>query len=283
MIIKELKKLNIILDNLNIKKGENIYLGIDFMKLSSTFKLHKYNNEKIANSILELILKKIGKKGNLTIPVFNFDTVKTGFFNMQKTSGQSGVFGNLLLKKHYKKRSKHPLYSFLFFGRKNKEFRKKEYQNAVGSNSHWNDFIKNNFKILTIGFHYNRSLTITHYFENKIGVNYRYNKNFIVKSLDINKKIKKKIYSFYARKTKICRFSAITLDCEKRLSKKKISKFYRYKKLISFKLNIKKASKEILNNFKKSISYVPIRNKSSKVLDSKNMLKIEEFYLKKNN
>jgi aminoglycoside 3-N-acetyltransferase len=281
MINKELKKLNIILDNLNIKKGENIYLGVDFMKLVSTFKLHKYNNEKIANSILNSILKRIGKKGNLTIPVFNFDTVKTGFFNIQKTPGQSGAFGNLLLKKHYKKRSKHPLYSFLFFGKKNKEFIKKEYQNAVGPDSHWSDFIKNNFKILSIGFHYNRSLTITHYFENKIGVNYRYNKSFTVKSIDINKKIKKKIYSFYARKINICKFSAITLDCERRLSRKKISKFYRYKKLISFKLNIKEASKEILNNFKKSISYVPLKKKNNKVLDSKNTLKIEEFYLKK--
>ena len=53
---------------------------------------------------------------------------------------------------------------------------KKENIGATDENSLWKNFNEDNFKLITLGHHYVRSLTHVHYLENLINVNYRENK-----------------------------------------------------------------------------------------------------------
>jgi len=278
-------KLKKILKNLSVKKNDNIYLGIDLFKMADFLKIKKINRFEFVEEILKFFLNKIGKKGNLIIPVFNFQCVKQKKYDQRNSIGQSGALGALLLKRHYQNRSYHPFYSFLCFGKKSKIYTKIKNVNATGIDSLWNYFIKDKFDLITIGHHFSRSFTHVHYLENLSKINYRYNKKFFLKYTDKNNKTKKSKFSFFARKKNMCEFSGITKNFDKYLYKKKILQFYKYKKLISFKLNIKKCSSIILKDLSKEkpdyVSFISNNKKNVHIISNKNINYLEDIYLKK--
>ena len=117
-----------ILKNLNIKKGDNIYLGLDFLKLYQLLGMKIVDRNKFVEQILKFFLSYIGEKGNLVIPVFNFDCVSKKKYHILKSPGQSGLLGNILLKRYSNFRTSHPIYSFLCFGNDSKKYKNNHYQ-----------------------------------------------------------------------------------------------------------------------------------------------------------
>ncbi len=282
------KNLNLIIDKIGVKKSDNIYLGLDLMKLSLNLGLKNFTNEIISEIILKEFLKKIGKNGSLVIPVFNFDCIKDKYFDRKYSKGQSGALGNFLLKKYYKNRSKHPMYSFLFFGKNKSKYINKDYLHATGEDSNFNIFFKNNYKMVTLGHHYNTSFTMVHFLEKISNVNYRFDKKFYVNYVDANKKKVKKYFYFFARKKNICKYSAITKKCDIVLKKRRLFNFYRYKKLICFNLKLNETCDLILNDLKKRsfqlVKYIGKGNSNSKqVLNQYNTSLLEKSYFKKKN
>ena len=73
--------LDKISEGFSIKRNSNIYLSLDIMKLAVNLNLHKNDMEELANLILVYFIDKIGKHGNLAIPVFNEDSINKGTFN----------------------------------------------------------------------------------------------------------------------------------------------------------------------------------------------------------
>lgn len=278
-------KLDLIFKNLKIKKNANIHLGIDILKIGKFLNIRKLSYNDFVISIFNYFRKKIGKKGNIVVSVFNFDVPQKKFFDYKKTSGQTGLFGNALLKKFYKNRSFNPIYSFLCFGKDSKKLINLKNFNATGKNSIWKEFIDKNYLLITIGYHYNKSFTHVHYLENLNKVNYRYEKKFLISYKGLNKEYKKKTFTFYARNFSKCFFSAITLKCDNYFFKNKVYEFYKKDELISFKLDYKKASKIILKDLKlkksEFLSYIKPGevNKNKSVLYGKVMNNLEKKFL----
>ena len=177
-----------ILSKFNIKKGSNIYVGIDILMVAKYLKYQSKNLHDLADIFLKFLIKHVGKSGTIVIPVFNLDCVPSKKFDRKNSPGQSGMFGNLLLKKYYKYRTKHPMYSFLVFGKKSKKYMKVNNGNATGPDSLWKNFNDDRFDLITFGHHYVRSLTHVHYLEDLANINYRVNKIFKVKYKDFKKK-----------------------------------------------------------------------------------------------
>ncbi len=177
-----------LLNQFKIKKGSNIYVGIDMLRIAKLLKYNSKNLHNLADNILKLLIKHVGKTGTIVIPVFNLDCVPSKKFDRKNSPGQSGMFGNLLLKKYYKYRTKHPMYSFLVFGKKCKKYMKVNNENATGPDSLWKNFNDDQFDLITFGHHYVRSLTHVHYLEDLANINYRVNKIFKVKYKDFKKK-----------------------------------------------------------------------------------------------
>lgn len=284
------KKINIdplkyTLENLELE-NKNIYLGVDFFSLIKYLNVKNYSFFEATEYILNYIKKTIGKDGNIIIPVFNFDCVLQKKFHIINSDGQSGAFGNILLKKFYNFRTYHPMYSFLCLGKKVDEYKKKRNHNATGKRSLWKNFIDENYDLISLGHHWNRSFTHVHYIENLLNVDYRFNLKFPVKYFEAEKKFTYKNFSFFARKRGICEFSGITFECDRLFMKEKISKFYRHKNLISFKLNIKQATdiliEDLSKNSEKLISYIKPNKNNKNVLYSGDgtMLSLEKKYLK---
>tara|TARA_B100000965_G_scaffold406811_1_gene448916 strand:- start:12602 stop:13459 length:858 start_codon:yes stop_codon:yes gene_type:complete len=285
--VNRIKKniLGKILNKLSVNKGDKIYLGIDLFKLASELKANKINRYDFVDQVLNFFLNKLGKSGSLIIPVFNFKCINEKKFNQKNSIGQSGALGALLLKKYYKFRTGHPFYSFLCFGKKKYFYKKIKNFNALGENSLWKYFIKDNFQLVTLGHHYTRSFTHVHYLERLAKVKYRYDKNFSFVYTDIYNKTRKKTYSLFVRKKNLCEYSALTKNCDRYLINNNFVKFYRYKKLICFKMDIKSSSKIIFEDLiKKSPKFVSVLKKNKKntdIIGHKNIAQIETMYMKK--
>jgi len=259
-----IRKLNLdsiskILDNLEFQ-NKNIYLGIDFFPLMKLLKPKNMNYFEVTDEILKHFLRRIGKNGNLVVPVFNYDCIPDKKFHILKSSGQSGLLGNILLKKYSSLRTHHPLFSFLCFGNKFEKYKKIKNTNGTGKNSIWKHFIDDEFDLVTLGHNYSRSITHMHYIEDILNVVYRFNLKFLVKYTNRKNITSRKTFSFLARKRKICDFSGITKNCDKVFLKNGVSNFYKYKNFISFRLSIKEASNmwysDVKNNSENLISYI---------------------------
>lgn len=280
-----LDPLKNILYNLKLD-NKNIYLGIDYISLSKHLNFKNCSYLEATEYILDYVQDFLGDDSNIIIPVFNFECISKKNFHIQKSSGQSGAFGNILLKKFFKLRTYHPMYSFLCFGKRSSIFKKKKNLNATGKNSLWKNFIDEDFDLVTLGHHWNRSFTHVHYIENLVDIDYRFNLEFPIKYYENKRKFHYKKFSFFARKKNICKFSGVTFDCDKLFLKEKISNFYRYKNLINFKLSIKQASELLLDDLKKNsdrlISFIKPNKINKRVLFNQDgtMLSLEKKYLK---
>lgn len=172
-----------ILDQINtLEKGDIVYLISDVLDLAKVCRLNGERFE--AEKFLKTIMNKIGKEGTLLIPVFNWDFCQGIAFDYCNTKGKTGALGNCVLKNAEFKRTKHPIYSFMIWGKKQKELVSVEQEDCFGSGSIFDFLYKNNAKAFVIGLNALEGLTMMHYVEQKIGVPYRYFKSFEGKYID---------------------------------------------------------------------------------------------------
>ena len=221
--------LEFIFKKLGIKKGDKIIVTSNIIKILAKYKTKKINFN--PNNLINELVKKIGKKGTLLIPTFNWDFCKGKTFDYYKTPSQSGALGNIALKKKGFLRSLNPIYSFAVIGKDKKKICNLKHTNCFSLNSPFGYLIKNNGKNLFIDINqrtYDETklggFTFHHVVEQEVKVPYRYFKIFSGSYIN-KKKIKKKIkIKFYARnlKTKYKIFISKKLDNE--LLKKKILK-----------------------------------------------------------
>ena len=285
--LKKLReKIKKILIKADINKGDNIYLGVDLMRVCFLLGLKKANFKLISDTLLEEVLKKIGKNGQLLIPVFSFESLKKKFFDSKTTKSDTGEFGNCLIKKNYTHRSFHPVYSFLYYGKKKNKFLK--FDNSSNEDFIWNFILDEKFKLITIGYHYVRSFSIVHYLEKIKNVNYRYSKKFFI-NFKFNKILSKRKIYFYAKIKQKCNYSSITKLCDNYFFKKNFFKVKKINGCLIYILNMKKSCDFILKtnsrNFKKYISYIKSSTKlnsyNSKVINPKNIYILDKYYSNK--
>ena len=72
-----------ILDKFNIKKGSNIYVGVDMIILVKLLNPKSRNLRLIADLFLKFLLSSVGKSGTVVIPVFNLDCVSKKEFDQK--------------------------------------------------------------------------------------------------------------------------------------------------------------------------------------------------------
>lgn len=183
------KEIRNILKKINLKRGDIIFLVSDITKLIIHFRKRKINFD--INIFLDVIIKTIGKTGTLALPTYNWDFCEGKDFNYNTTKSMTGSLGSVALGRKDFVRTIHPIYSFAITGGETKTILKLKHKSCFGEDSPFAFFYKKNAKYLSIGVDY-KSLGFTpvHYVEEKVGVNYRYFKNFYGNF--INKKGKKK-------------------------------------------------------------------------------------------
>lgn len=237
--------LESLLNKFKIKKGDKIIVSSDLLRLMLKSKKKEINFD--ANNLIDILKKKIGKKGTLFIPTFNWDFFKGKSFHLNKSVSHSGSLGNIALKRKDFLRSFNPIYSFAITGRDKEKICNQKHVDCFSLNSPFGYLIKNKGKNLFIDLHYKNldenlfiGFPFHHVIEQAVRVPYRYKKEFkgfYFNSKNIKKKLKIK---FYAHDLKLKYRVFIRRKLYNELKKKKIIQNEKFHGINFDLLNIKK-------------------------------------------
>lgn len=181
----------------DIKKGDIVYLVSDIIKLAMVYKKEKQDFS--MSLFLDSIIDKIGQEGTLLVPTFNWDFCQGKAFDIKKTVSKTGALGNAAIKHPLFKRSKHPIYSFCIWGKDQDYLTSIDPKDAFGEDSIFAYLHEKKAKALVVGIPPMHGLTFCHYVEQKVGVPYRYLKDFTAAYTDYEGILSEKTYSMYVR------------------------------------------------------------------------------------
>jgi len=218
-------KLSNFLDNIPIAKSDILYIASDILTLLI---YHKKNNSNFdPNELIDYFYDRVGPEGTLLFPTFNWDFCRGKGFNYKSTGSETGSLSKIALSRKDFIRTKHPIYSFVAKGKDSEKLFQLDDLSGWGPKSLFAYFYENKAKNLFIGIDYKNGFTFDHYFEEKIGVDYRYFKNFEGDYVDKEGNKLKKIYKMYVRDLEKNIETAISDKMDDELVKKKgYQKFY---------------------------------------------------------
>lgn len=182
---------------LGIKEGDILYIASDVTKLLA---VGRENGEEFGfNDLIDVFIKAVGEKGTVMFPTFNWDFCHGKAFSYKKTRSQTGILGQVALKRHDFRRTKHPIYSFAVYGKDQDLLCSMDNVSSFGPDSPFAYLDKNKAHNIIIDVAYNHCFTFTHYIEQKVGVSYRYEKLFTADYIDEKGTKSVRSYSMYVR------------------------------------------------------------------------------------
>ena len=234
------KKFHNHLIDLGIKKKDKLLIHADLIKFG-------FYNHFLLKIFLDLLIKIVGPKGALAMPLYNYKLKNGAEINFEEfDKNLNSVLAIELFKKYNVVKTNSILHSHVIFGQCKKEFIKNSF-GSFGRNSDFNKFRNDNFKILIMGC----DLTATTYLKN-----IEYNLN-----LDHREK---KLFTFRIKKNKKKSYKKFFYNVRKKKTK------YTEKKIFKEKEILKIIKKSNLNYGK---SYIFSIKKFEKVV--KNIIKIK--------
>ncbi len=180
-----------------IQKGDIVYLVSDILELGV---VAKENGEKFdRNVFIDTLLEKVGPEGTVLIPTFNWGFCKGETFDIRKTVSRTGALGNAAIRRDDFKRTKHPIYSFMVWGKDTEKLTGMDPKDGFGPGSIFEYMHRENAKALVVGLHTMAGLTFCHYVEQAVGVPFRYVKDFTAEYIDEEGNSSLKTYSMCVR------------------------------------------------------------------------------------
>ena len=247
------KNFNNILTKLNIRKGDTVLVNSNILRIIMMTK-GKTN----ALDLIEILKKKVTKKGTLIFPTYSWDFCKFKKFDYLKTKSVCGSLSNFSLKDKEFIRSKNPIFSFSIYGKNKNKIANMSHTDCFSINSPFGYLIENNGKNLFIDIDHKDANTFVHVVEQFYKVNYRYSKNFSGTYINKNKKKKKIQIKMYVRKPYV-KSTVIKKNSDEIFKKKKFLKKIKFKKINFAVLSISGSFKLFCDRIKNKnnlISYV---------------------------
>lgn len=189
---------NCLINTLPIKKGAAIDIVSDLFNI--TKKCWSAGKKFDPNDLIDALCSAVGKDGTVLIRTFSWDFCHGKGFDAKRTLSQVGALGNVALKRSDFRRTKHPIYSWMVWGKYQDFLCSLEETDAFGMNSvfAWEDANPDALQI-NIGSPSTNGVTLFHYVEELVGVPYRYIKEFTDKYTDETGKESIRTYSMYVR------------------------------------------------------------------------------------
>lgn len=193
------------LHSLDIKNGDILYVASDITLLMNDarkklgIKTKEERNE-FLNQLMDCFQTLVGDYGTLLFPVFTWDFCRHKAFDILNDKGETGALGNWILdnRKDFK-RTQHPLYSFMVWGRYSEQLLSMNNKSSWGQDSPFYFLHHNQAKLLLFNVSLQRGFTFMHYVEQSIHVPYRYMKDFFGTYIDENGNKSPRVYSMYVR------------------------------------------------------------------------------------
>lgn len=186
-----------LIEGLGIEKGDVIDIASDMASV-----MIYYMNRKIKcdpNDIIDTLIEAVGPEGTVMIRTFNWDYCHGTDFDIRTTPSKVGMLGNVVLKRADFVRTKHPLYSWMVWGKGTDELVAMENVSAFGKDTPFDYLYKHNGKEICIGNTNTDACTQLHHAETVAEVPYRFNKPFTAMYTDISGNTFKKTYTMPVR------------------------------------------------------------------------------------
>lgn len=193
------------LKELNIQKGDIVYMASDvtlvLFKAQSEYNVKgKEASEEFLGKIIDILQETVSEEGTLLLPVFSWDFCRGKGFDYYKTKGEVGAINNWVLKKRKDfKRTKHPIYSFMVWGKYQDELVNMDNQDGWGEASPFYFFRTHHAKQLMFNVESYQGLTFSHYVEQCADVPYRHPKYFFGEYTDERGITEVRMYSMSVR------------------------------------------------------------------------------------
>lgn len=186
-----------VISRVHVNKGDIVHVSSDILKFMCTCR----KNAEIfdPNIFIDSLIDKIGPTGTLIFPTYNWDFCRGETFDICKTPSQSGALGNIALKRADFRRTQHPVYSFAVSGHDMDYLCGLDNVSAFGSDSPFAYMYDKGAKSLFIGIDYKDAFTLVHFVEEKVGVPYRYFKEFSGEYISEDGTVSRRIFKMYVR------------------------------------------------------------------------------------
>ena len=186
-----------LLKNIGIEKGDILDVASDLVSVLSFCKKQKVMFD--ASHLLDALQESVGEEGTIMIRAFSWDFCKGDIFDIQNSPSRVGALGNIALKRPDFQRTQHPLYSWLVWGRYQKELCQMENVNSFGEDTPFDFLYKHHGKMVRIGSIEGDALTHLHQGEKWANVPYRKEKEFRGAYVGYDRNETYKMYSMFVR------------------------------------------------------------------------------------
>ena len=193
-------KLSDFAGRLGLKKGDLVYVTSDVKEL--LYGCMHHDDDTDLNILIDAMIDIIGEEGSLVFPVFNWSFCKGETFDYNRTPGKTGSLGKIAMARSDFKRTQHPIYSFVVYGRYQQEMCAMTNESSFGSDSPFAFMVEKGYRNLFIDKDLQHSFVFVHYVEQSVGnlhAAYRYLKNFTADYIDAGGHVTRRTYSMNVR------------------------------------------------------------------------------------
>jgi aminoglycoside 3-N-acetyltransferase len=149
--------------------------------------------------IIDSLLAQVGDEGTIVFPLFNFDFPNTGVFSMLTTPSHMGVVTEFARQNYQGYRTGHPIYSFFAIGSQSGEFKEINNRSGYGKDSPFAKLLELDGKVASVDLDDQDSMTMYHYVEEMLQVDYRYFKKFHGQYQNMAGEISNEDYTLFVR------------------------------------------------------------------------------------
>lgn len=190
-----------IVGQFGLNKGDNIWLSSEIIKLVLSLKKRQIRFD--GNELINAFQSAVGEEGTILIPTFSFDFSNKKYYDILNTKGSTGALGNLALQRKDFKRTRHPMHSFMVWGKDKELLASMDNKNSFGFDSPFGYCVGNHVKQVVLGTDYVHAVTFIHYAEVSCNVPYRFAKSFTGEYVTETGDVEIRTYDYAARKLEI--------------------------------------------------------------------------------
>ena len=196
---KERKELDYMdfLQGVGVEKGDIIDVSSDMANV--LLYCRRIGVRLVPDHLIDSLQELVGPEGTVMIRTFTWDFCHGEPFDIRTSPSRVGALGNAAMKRADFKRTGHPIYSWMVWGKRAGELLQMDQPNAFGPGSVFDFLDINHAKQLTLGNTSSDSTTQMHHVEAACKVPYRFDKPFTVEYTDYSGNTCLKTYSMHVR------------------------------------------------------------------------------------
>lgn len=186
-----------LLSGIGIEEGDILDVSSDMMAVLMFCRKQKLRFD--PNHLIDALKEMVGKTGTVMIRTFNWDFCHDTPFDILHSPSRTGSLGDVAIKRDDFKRTKHPIYSWMVWGKYKDVLCDMDNTSAFGPDTPFELLDKKRAKQIVIGNLNTQAATQLHHCEALAKVPYRHNKVFEGEYIDANGVSSIRKYSMHVR------------------------------------------------------------------------------------